>query len=161
MTTQTLRRSDTAPAAKNTAVTLTGRIAGALLALGITAIHLIDQGGLPGTKTPGYMQIMYYFLEVGGVVTAALLLAGVVRVGWPLALALAVGPIVGFVLSRGPGLPSYTDDKGNWTETLGVVSLIVEASLAAIALAFVRPWETAAQTTRPQQRRFSAQDARG
>lgn len=78
---------------------------------------------------------MYYALEAAGVVAAALLLTRHPRSGWLLALGVAVGPIVGYVLSRGPGLPNYTDDVGNWTEPLGVVSLIVEGVLFLLAAA--------------------------
>jgi hypothetical protein len=105
----------------------------------VTAIHIVDQGGLPGSKTPGYVQGLYYALELGGVLTAAALLASRGRNRWALALSIAIGPIVGYVLSRGPGLPNYTDDVGNWTEPLGVISLVVEGSLllvAATALGF-------------------------
>ena len=31
----------------------------AALCLGVTAIHIVDQGGLPGDKTPGYVQGLY------------------------------------------------------------------------------------------------------
>jgi hypothetical protein len=44
------------------------------------------------------------------------------------------GPIIGYALSRGPGLPSYADDRRNWTETIGVISLVVEGSLLVIAV---------------------------
>ncbi len=41
---------------------------------------------------------------------------------------------MGYVLSRGPGLPDYTDDRGNWGEPLGVVNLIVAGLLAFVAV---------------------------
>jgi hypothetical protein len=53
--------------------------------------------------------------------------------GWWLSLGVAAGPVLGYVLSRGPGLPDYTDDIGNWTEPLGVTSLIVEDNLLITA----------------------------
>ena len=37
--------------------------------------------------------------------------------------------MLGYVLTRGPGLPDATDDRGNWGEPLGVASLVVEAIL--------------------------------
>jgi hypothetical protein len=108
-------------------------VAGAALCLAVVAIHVIDQGGIPGSKTPTYVGGGYYALEIIGVVTAVLLIAGVTRIGWFLAVGTAAGPFIGYVLSRGPGLPGYTDDVGNWTEPLGVVSLVVEAVLFALA----------------------------
>jgi hypothetical protein len=131
----------TLPSAAGAAVRAPGslvlRMLGIIGCLAVAAIHVIDQGGLPGTKDPQYVQIMYYALEAAGVVAAALLLTRQARSGWLLALGVAAGPIVGYVLSRGPGLPNYTDDVGNWTEPLGVVSLVVEGVLfilAAVAL---------------------------
>jgi hypothetical protein len=36
--------------------------------LAVTAIHVIDQGGIPGSKGPAHVQIMYDVLEAAGVV---------------------------------------------------------------------------------------------
>lgn len=41
--------------------------------------------------------------------------------------------MIGFALSRGPGLPGYSDDKGNWTELLGLQALAVEVLLLVLA----------------------------
>lgn len=129
----------TLPSAAGAAVRAPGslvlRTLGIIGCLAVAAIHVIDQGGLPGTKDPQYVQMMYYALEAAGVVAAALLLTRQARSGWLLALGVAAGPIVGYVLSRGPGLPNYTDDVGNWTEPLGVVSLVVEGVLFILAAA--------------------------
>lgn len=111
------------------------RLAGAVLCLAVAAIHVIDQGGIPGSKTPAYVGVGYWALEIIGVVAAVLLMAGVARAGWFLAAGVAAGPFIGYVLSRGPGLPGYTDDVGNWTEPLGLVSLAVEAVLFVLAVA--------------------------
>jgi hypothetical protein len=89
------------------------------------------------SKTPTYVSVGYYALEIIGVVAAGLLIAGVTRAGWFLAVGVAAGPFVGYVLSRGPGLPGYTSDVGNWTEPLGLVSLAVEAALFALAATLV------------------------
>jgi hypothetical protein len=114
------------------------RLLGAVLCLAVAAIHIIDQGGIPGTKTPGYVGILYWLLEIVGVLVAVLLLRRVTRAGWFLALGVAAGPLAGYLLSRGPGLPYYTDDKGNWTEPLGLVSLAVEGLLLIVAAVMFR-----------------------
>jgi hypothetical protein len=115
------------------------RIAAALLCLAVVWIHVQDQGGLPGEKTPGYVAVGYYVLEAAGAVCALLLLAvrkgPAARMSWLLAAGVALGPLLGYVVSRGPGLPAYSDDKGNWTEPLGVISLVVEGILLVFALA--------------------------
>jgi len=51
-----------------------------------------------------------------------------------MALGVSIGPASGYILSRSIGLPHYADDIGNWTEPLGVASLIVEGSLFGCAL---------------------------
>jgi putative exporter of polyketide antibiotics len=133
-TTSTVERTRPAPSAVERH--LGARAVGALLALGVAYIHVKDQGGFPGDKTPTYVGVGYYVLEAVGLLVALGLLAGAGRhtaKAWLLAAAVALGPLAGFVLSRGPGLPGYTDDKGNWTEPLGLVSLVVEAVLLVIA----------------------------
>ncbi|WP_228717900.1 hypothetical protein [Kitasatospora acidiphila] len=111
----------------------------ALLCLVVAWIHVQDQGGFPGSKSPRYVGIGYYLVEAGGVLTAAVLIAYAMRplarsaLPWLLAGGIAAGPLIGYLLSRGPGLPDYGDDRGNWTEPLGLASLAVEASLLAVA----------------------------
>ena len=97
-----------------------------------------DQGGLPGDKSPSYIAYGYWMLEIAGVIAAVGLFTARGRQAaraWALAAAVAIGPMVGYVLSRGPGLPNYTDDKGVWSEPLGLVSLAVEGALLVIAAA--------------------------
>jgi hypothetical protein len=50
----------------------------------------------------------------------------------------AAGAFAGYVLSRTTGLPGATDDVGNWTEPLGLASLVVEGCVVAVALAALR-----------------------
>jgi hypothetical protein len=128
-------QSTTAPGRAGTSVIT--RAGAALGCLAIAAIHIIDQGGVPGTKDPEYVQILYYLLEAAGVLAAGLLLTNYAKTGWILSLGVAAGPILGYVLSRGPGLPDYRDDIGNWAEPLGVVSLVVEGILLVITAATI------------------------
>lgn len=131
------------------------RTAAALLCLAVSWIHVQDQGGFPGDKTPHYVGVGYYLLEATGVLCAVLLLAGArpraarasaYPLDWLLAAAVALGPLVGFVLSRGPGLPDYSDDRGNWTEPLALISVAVEGALlitaATVLLAATRTART-------------------
>jgi hypothetical protein len=110
------------------------RISAAVLCLAVTVIHIMDQGGFPGSKTPRYVGVGYYLLEIAGVLAAVLLASRAVRAGWVLALGVAAGPLVGYILSRGPGLPDYTYGKGHWISPLGIASLVVEGALLVLAV---------------------------
>ena len=127
--------------ATGAAASLPLRLAGAALSLGVGWIHVVDQGGFLGSKTPTYVGIGYYALELVAVLVAAALLFAPARqrvTGWFVAVGVALGPLVGYVLSRGPGLPAYTDDRGNWSEPLGLASLAVEGLLLLLSLAVLR-----------------------
>jgi hypothetical protein len=115
------------------------RLAGAALALAVAGIHIDDQGGFPGSKTPDYVGVGYYLLEgLSVLIAAALLLPLASRLSaaaWTIAATfVSAGPLLGYALSRGPGLPDYDDDIGNWAEPLGVLSLVVESALLVLAL---------------------------
>ena len=113
----------------------------ALLVVAVAWIHVVDQGGLPGSKTPTYVGVGYYLLELVAVLLAIVLLTVRGRhrmLTWVTAAAVAAGPLVGYILSRGPGLPDYADDRGNWGEPLGLLSLAVEGSLLIVSLVGAR-----------------------
>ena len=52
--------------------------------------------------------------------------------GWPLGLVIAVGSLVGYVMSRTVGLPLIPAEPGAWLEPLGIASLIAEALFVAV-----------------------------
>ena len=128
----TMTQTTTAP--RRTTAPLAAGLAGAGLALAVTVIHVLDQGGLTALKDPAYLGQGYRLLEVAGVLTAALLLARRQLLGWLLALGVAAGPLTGFILTRTVGLPGARDDIGNWTEPIGVASLVVEGTLLLLSL---------------------------
>jgi hypothetical protein len=124
--------------ARHFSAALPARVAAAALCLTVAAIHVKDQGGFPGHKDPTYVGFGYYVLELAAVAAAVLLLTRAYRKAWLLSAGVALGPLVGYALSRGPGMPLYSDDRGNWTETIGVISLLVEGALLLVALAAAR-----------------------
>jgi hypothetical protein len=133
-------RSRTAATAKVSPLDRVLRLIGALGAFGVYWIHVSDQHGFPGEKS-GYMRVGYYALELAAVVAAIALMAGKGRTvgnSWRLAAAVALGPMVGYLLTRGPGLPGNIDDKGNWGEPLGVLSVFVEGALLLLSIAMLR-----------------------
>jgi hypothetical protein len=97
---------------------------------GVALIHLLDA---PGTFSgTAYLGWMYVLLICGSLATAFALIRGSWSAAWAAAVLLPAGAIVGYVLSRTVGLPLSTDDIGNWSEPLGMASLLVEGTLVAV-----------------------------
>ena len=99
---------------------------------GIAWVHLLDLGGKM-EETP-YLGLAYIGL-IAGCVAAAVMLVRRDRRGFMVAGGLAAATFVGYCLSRTTGLPAATDDIGNWTETLGLWSLIAEGAVVALSVA--------------------------
>ncbi len=132
------------------------RLSGALLALAISTVHVADQGGITAMASPTWIGWSYRLVEVGGVLTALMLLipwrtllsrsARLSRsprshwlnwsagLGWAAGVLLGLGPFVAYIASRSVGLPGDPGDVGNWGYWVGTVSLFVEAALIVLSL---------------------------
>ena len=119
------------------------RVSGAMLALAVAAVHVADQGGVTAFDSPDWIGWSYRLIEVGGVLTAlVLLLSPAVRVvpiwaGWAAGVLLGTGPFVAYLLSRTVGLPGDAGDVGNWGYWVGTVSLLIEAGLVALSISML------------------------
>jgi hypothetical protein len=99
---------------------------------GIALIHLLElQSKL---KEVPYLGIGYMLLIAASVIAAGMLVHRNSRLGWMVAGGAAFATIIGFTLTRTVGLPLSTDDIGNWLEPMGLASLLVEGSVAALAV---------------------------
>jgi hypothetical protein len=103
---------------------------------GIAVIHAVD--GVGKWSEARYLFWMYMALIVAAIVTAAgVLFSHSPR--WLLAAAaVAASVFAGYVINRTVGLPNATDDIGNWTEPLGLASLVVEGCVIAVAMGGLR-----------------------
>lgn len=118
---------------------VTIRVIGALLALGIAAAHVADQGGLTAFTSPNWLGWAYRLIEVGGVLTAlALMWPRSAKLGWTAGVLLGVGPFLGYVASRTVGVPGDPGDVGNWGDWVGTVALILEVGIVTISLGMLR-----------------------
>ena len=98
---------------------------------GVALIHLLELQ-TKFQEVP-YLGMGYVLLIVASVVAAALLVHSNSRAGWVIGGGAALGGLLGYSLTRTIGLPQSTDDIGNWLEPVGLASLFVEASVAALA----------------------------
>lgn len=147
------RADDGAPLAW-TAPEIGARLAGALLALAVSAVHIADQGGMIGFVSPDWMGWGYRLIEAGGVLTAvALLLAPLAPplsrsarpswsalarwLGWAARAVLGTGPFLAYLVSRTVGVPGDPRDVGKWGYWVGTVSLLLEAALVALSVSML------------------------
>src|SRR3954447_23605914 len=99
---------------------------------GIAVIHAVDSVGK--WSEVRYVFWMYIALIVGSLATAGAVLFTRSRRALLAAGGVAASAFLGYVLSRTTGLPNATDDIGNWTEPLGLASLVVEGCVITVAL---------------------------
>jgi hypothetical protein len=103
---------------------------------GVAVIHAVDSVGK--WSEARYMFWMYMALIAGALATAAAVLFTRSRAALLAAAGVAASAFAGYVLSRTTGLPNATDDIGNWTEPLGLASLVVEGCVVTVALGALR-----------------------
>lgn len=119
------------------------RFTGALLAVAVAAVHVADQGGITTLADPAWIGWGYRLIEIGGVLTALILLLprrawlGPVWLGWAAGALLGAGPFLGYVVSRTVGVPGDPADVGNWGYWVGTVSLLVEAALVMLSVSML------------------------
>ena len=99
---------------------------------GIAVIHAVDSVGK--WSEVRYMFWMYMALIAGSLAVAGAVLFTRSRAALVAAALVAASAFAGYVLSRTTGLPNATDDIGNWTEPLGLASLVVEGFVVALGL---------------------------
>jgi len=101
------------------------RCAAVIGLVGIAVIHLLDVNDKL-EETP-YLGVLFIGLIVTSLIVAELLVRADDPRVWLAAGTLAALTILGYVISRTTGLPGDGGaDIGNWTEPLGLASLLVE-----------------------------------
>lgn len=123
------------------------RGAGVLLALGLAAIHAAVAAQ---TAAPAYVAGLLLVACAGAAGAGLALLAGLRRVGWSLALAVAGACFVGYLASRAMSWPGFA--ATTWHIPLGTLALTLEVALGALYLSLLvgtnvdvvgaRDWQT-------------------
>jgi hypothetical protein len=102
---------------------------------GIAAVHLAD---LPDKmEEVPYLGWAYIALIIASLLLAELVATRADRRLMAASAGLSAAVIVGFAINRTIGMPGAMDDIGNWTEPLGMISLLIEAAVLWIG---ARAW---------------------
>jgi hypothetical protein len=122
--------------------------------VGVALVHFVDVfGKFRETPYLGYLYVA--LIAVCLIVAFVLALRGSVTT-WSAAAIVAALPFIAYIISRTSGLPSSTDDIGNWMEPLGLASLFVEGLIVLVGASMA--WLSAVGThALPGRRRHDAQ----
>jgi hypothetical protein len=110
--------------------------------LAIAVVHLIDGPG--SLSDQFYIGALELALAGACVPLAVLLITRPVRLFWHATGALCSAALLVYVASRTTGLPGSTDDIGNWFQFLGVLNVVFEAAVIALAAFVVRDQQRSA-----------------
>jgi hypothetical protein len=110
---------------------------------GVFVVHLID---LPNqAQQVPYLAAGYLVVMAASAWTMAGWVVGPQRRHRLGAVAVGLGPLMAYVISRSPvGLPLDAADKGNWADPLGLVSLFAGAVVVLLAVQWLRLGEDSA-----------------
>jgi hypothetical protein len=111
-------------------------VARAVAIVGLVAIALIHMLELPDAFAAiGYIGALF----IAAIVSVLALAAALTRTSddrvWAAAGGLSALILLLYVISRWVGLPGFTDDKGDWSETLGLSSMVVETLIVFVSTA--------------------------
>jgi hypothetical protein len=106
---------------------------GVVMLLGIAVIHVVQL--VPTFQQLPLLGVAYLMLIVGAVAVVAHLVRGAASSmhQWLPVAGLGLAVIGGYVFTRILSTPLDNQDVGNWSCTLGMAALFVEASLVAMA----------------------------
>jgi hypothetical protein len=79
-----------------------------------------------------YAGALFIALSAAALAVAMLLMASEHELVWLGAGGLSISAVLGYVLSRSVGLPSLSDDVGDWLNPLGVSAVVSETAAALI-----------------------------
>ncbi len=108
-----------------------GALLAAIMLTAITVVHLIDGPG--SLEDQFYVGALELALAIACIPLAILLVINPIRDLWIAIASLTTLALAVYVASRTIGLPGATDDIGNWNETLGILNVLTELTVIAIA----------------------------
>jgi hypothetical protein len=118
--------------------------------IGIALIHVLE-------APEAFEETLYLGLLFVGAVVASLMLALALTRGsdarvWRVVGGLPALILLSYVISRAIGLPGFTTDVGEWTEPLGLASMVAEGLVVLMSVAVLgEPMARAASAPRGRQ----------
>jgi len=98
---------------------------------GVALVHVLQ---LPDAfAAVDYLGILFIIAIVLALGLAAMLTRMSDERIWAATGALPALVLIGYILSRTSGLPGFTDDIGEWSEPLGLVSMVFEGLLVCLS----------------------------
>jgi hypothetical protein len=130
-------------------------IARAVAIGGLAAIALIHILQLPDAFAAiGYLGALFIAAIVGCLALASVLTRTSDDRVWMAAGGLPALILLGYIISRSVGLPGFTDDVGEWSEPLGLLSMVAEGLMVFVTAALLAtrhyPVRRAAATSAPE-----------
>lgn len=125
------------------------RWSGAAGLAAIAAVH-IDIAPQHLREAP-YAGVLFSLLAAAALVSAFVLLITDHPLAWAGAATLCLGAVGAYLVSRSIGLPSLGDDIGDWLNPLGIVAVLCETAVVALAapvLGAARAYRTVTATER-------------
>jgi hypothetical protein len=120
------------------------RIVASIGLAGIALIHVLE---LPDAfAATGYLGGLFVAAIVGSLVLSSALTRSSDERLWAAAGGVAALVLLGYILSRSVGLPAFTDDVGEWSEPLGLASMVAEGLLICVtAGVLASSWQAAGE----------------
>jgi hypothetical protein len=120
---------------------------------GLALIHVLQ---LPDAFAGiGYLGVLFVLVIVASLGLAALMVRGSDQMVWTATAILPALVLLGYLISRITGLPGFTDDMGEWSEPLGLASMVCEGLLVVVS-ATVLASSAARRSAAPATRRDPA-----
>jgi hypothetical protein len=109
------------------------RALGVVTLMGLALVHIVQL--VPTFQTMQLLGVGYLVLIVGTVVVAARLILGASTPAqlWAPVAILGLGAMVAYAFTRVVSTPLDNQDVGNWSCTLGMAALFLEAALVALS----------------------------
>lgn len=107
----------------------------AAAAVGLSATAAVHADLVPShLHEAPYAGVLFIALAAGALLVASVLLATGRRLAWAAAGGLCASAIIAYVISRSLGLPSMSDDIGQWVDPLGVAAVVSELLVLGLAV---------------------------